>query len=96
VSLRAEASEREVRLEVADNGPGVPESQIPHMFQRFWQGETGDLRGVGLGLSIAKAIVEAHGGRIGVTSSPSGTTFYFTLPRAAAPTPTPPPAPLPA
>ncbi|HVE81375.1 MAG TPA: ATP-binding protein [Myxococcales bacterium] len=81
VELRARAQDRALRVEVADNGPGIPETRIPHLFGRFWQGEPGDARGVGLGLSIAKAIVEAHGGSIGVTSSPSGTTFFFTLPR---------------
>ncbi|HZN91448.1 MAG TPA: ATP-binding protein [Myxococcales bacterium] len=84
VELRAVAFEDELRLEVADNGPGIPDAQLPHLFERFYQGDTGDHRGVGVGLSIAKAIVEAHGGKIGVTSSGEGTSFYFTLPRTPA------------
>ncbi|HYV48576.1 MAG TPA: ATP-binding protein [Myxococcaceae bacterium] len=84
VELRAVAFEDELRVEVADNGPGIPDAQLPHLFERFWQGESGDNRGVGVGLSIAKAIVEAHDGKIGVISSGSGTTFFFTLPRTSA------------
>jgi signal transduction histidine kinase len=80
VELRAVASTGELRLEVADNGPGIPDAQLPHLFERFWQGESGDVRGVGVGLSIAKAIVEAHDGKIGVQRTGSGTTFFFTLP----------------
>jgi signal transduction histidine kinase len=83
VELRAVAFEDELRLEVADNGPGIPDSQLPHLFERFWQGDSRDVRGVGVGLSIAKAIVEAHDGKIGVASTGSGTTFFFTLPRTS-------------
>src|SRR3954471_853123 len=86
VELRAVAFDDELRLEVSDNGPGIPDAQLPHLFERFWQGESGDLRGMGVGLSIAKAIVEAHEGRIGVSSTGAGTTFFFTLPRTTAAT----------
>jgi PAS domain S-box-containing protein len=82
ITVRAELGpEGEVCLAVADTGPGIPNDQLPHIFGRFWQGKRTDRRGVGLGLAIAKAIVEAHRGRIWVESQVgSGTSFYFTVP----------------
>jgi signal transduction histidine kinase len=66
---------------VTDTGPGIPEEDQAHLFDAFWQARNGDRRGVGLGLAIAKGIVEAHGGRIWVESKPGkGSTFSFTLP----------------
>lgn len=78
-----------VVVEVSDTGPGIPAEDLPYVFERFWQKRDGDRRGVGLGLGIAKAIVEAHGGRIHVESTPGhGSTFAFTLPIALSkPTP---------
>jgi signal transduction histidine kinase len=68
---------------VADTGPGIPPEQVPHVFGAFWQARNADRRGLGLGLVIARGIVEAHGGRIWVESEPGrGTTFVFTLPGA--------------
>jgi signal transduction histidine kinase len=85
IVVRARAAEREVRLAVSDTGPGISPEQLPHLFGRYWQASDADSRGIGLGLSIAQGIVEAHGGRIWVESAPGeGTTFYFTLPRADA------------
>jgi signal transduction histidine kinase len=73
-------------LAVADGGPGIAPDQLPHLFDRFWQAQKSDHRGAGLGLSIAKSIVEAHGGRIWVeTRLGAGTTFSFALPLAPAP-----------
>jgi PAS domain S-box-containing protein len=82
ITVRAElAADGEVCLAVADTGPGIPNEELPHIFGRFWQGKRTDRRGVGLGLAIAKAIVEAHRGRIWVESQVgSGTSFYFTVP----------------
>jgi signal transduction histidine kinase/CheY-like chemotaxis protein len=72
----------ELLVWVKDNGPGVPSDQLPHLFDRFWQGSKGDRRGAGLGLTICRAIVEAHGGRIWAESKVGdGTTVYFTLPK---------------
>jgi signal transduction histidine kinase len=73
-----------LRCEVRDNGPGIEAAAMPHLFQRFSQvhDEAPDRdQGVGLGLFICKAIVEAHGGTIGVESTPgAGSMFWFTLP----------------
>jgi signal transduction histidine kinase len=81
VTVSAKPVRDEVELRVQDTGPGIPAEGIPHLFERFWQGDSGDRRGIGLGLAIAKGIVEAHGGRINVESEVgSGTSFTFTLP----------------
>jgi signal transduction histidine kinase len=86
VTLGAEWSGSEVRISVADTGPGISPEQLPHVFGRFWQADDADQRGLGLGLSIARGIVEAHGGRIWVESEPGeGSTFHFTLPAPARP-----------
>jgi signal transduction histidine kinase len=72
---------RAVELAVADSGPGIAADQLPHVFGAFWQSRDADRRGVGLGLWIARAIVEGHGGRIWVDSVEGrGATFRFTLP----------------
>jgi PAS domain S-box-containing protein len=75
-----------VRVLVKDQGPGVPEGYRQRIFERFAQVETSDKRdkgGTGLGLAICKAIVEHHGGRIGVDSEPgAGSAFWFELPGA--------------
>ena len=84
ISIGAECVDREVRFAVIDTGPGIPAEQLPHIFGRFWQAKSSDRRGIGLGLAIAKGIVEAHKGRIWVSSSVGlGSTFYFTLPAAS-------------
>jgi signal transduction histidine kinase/PAS domain-containing protein len=76
-----------VLCSIRDTGPGIPAEALPHLFDRFWQARRSreDSRsGAGLGLAIAKGIVEAHGGRIWVESAPGeGSTFYFTIPTAA-------------
>jgi signal transduction histidine kinase len=86
VGVVCAARENTVRFSVTDTGPGIPPEQIPHLFGRFWQADAGDRRGIGLGLSIARGIVESHGGRIWVESEVGrGTTFHFTIPLAHAP-----------
>lgn len=78
VRLLAEERGTEARVTVIDTGPGIPEADLPHVFELFWKGSR---HGTGLGLFIARGIVEAHGGRIGVESrSREGSTFWFTLP----------------
>jgi signal transduction histidine kinase/PAS domain-containing protein len=74
-----------VRLSIADTGCGIPERDLPHIFDRYWKGRLGASGSTGLGLFIAKGIIEAHGGRIGVESKiGAGSTFAFTLPVATA------------
>jgi signal transduction histidine kinase len=81
VRVAAEPHGRELLVSVADTGAGIPPDHLPHVFDRFWQVGRADRRGVGLGLPIAKGIVEAHGGRIWIESEPGrGTTVRFTLP----------------
>ena len=83
VALRARRASDGICFEVADSGPGIPPDVIPHIFGRFWQGDRSDRRGIGLGLTIAKAIVEGHRGRIWVESRVGeGSSFYFTVPAA--------------
>jgi len=69
-----------VRLSVRDTGPGIPEAQKEAVFERFWQVGANDRRGLGLGLYIARGIVEAHGGTIRAESTlGEGSTFHVTL-----------------
>ncbi|HEX8455643.1 MAG TPA: sensor histidine kinase [Longimicrobium sp.] len=83
VTLGAACAEGAVRFSVADTGPGMSAEQVERAFDRFWQAGRADRRGVGLGLSIARGIVEAHGGMLSVTSAPNeGAIFHFTLPVA--------------
>jgi signal transduction histidine kinase len=71
-------------IAVRDQGPGIAESALPHVFDRYWHGRT-KKGGAGLGLAIAKGIVDAHGGHIAVDSKPGeGAEFRFTLPLAVA------------
>jgi len=78
VTLEAAAGSDNVILRVRDTGVGIPAERLPHVFDQFWQGDPGDRRGVGLGLAIAKAIVEAHGGSI-TAESEAGKGSVFTL-----------------
>jgi two-component system sensor histidine kinase TrcS len=76
-----------VRLTVADNGPGIDNGLLPHLFERFVRADKARSREAGhsgLGLAIAASIVEAHSGSIGVESSPGATTFTIALPLATA------------
>jgi signal transduction histidine kinase len=68
---------------VADTGPGIPSQLMPHLFTAFWRGDRRDRDGVGLGLWIARAIAEGHGGDLTAVSSPGdGAVFSFILPLA--------------
>jgi PAS domain S-box-containing protein len=79
VTLGAEREADAIRVWVRDTGKGIGPEHISRVFDRFWRSDRRE--GAGLGLAIAKGIVEAHGGRIGVTSEPGvGSTFFFTLP----------------
>jgi two-component system sensor histidine kinase BaeS len=84
---RVPGGEGMVRLEVADDGPGVPPADLPNVFDRLYQADAGRDRGTGtsgLGLAIARAIVEAHGGRVGVHNRPEGgAAFWLEVPASA-------------
>jgi signal transduction histidine kinase len=81
ITLSAARTDGPVQCSVSDTGPGIPAAQIPRLFGKFWQAKRGDGRGVGLGLAIARGIVEAHGGTIDVRSEMGhGSVFSFGLP----------------
>jgi PAS domain S-box-containing protein len=84
IALRvaAEGSPPEgVRFAVRDSGPGLDEAELAHVFDHFWQGRQGDRRGAGMGLTIARGLVEAHGGLIRAGNADGGgAEFSFTLP----------------
>ncbi len=84
VVVRLQAHEKEIVLSVSDRGPGLAPESIPHLFQRFYRVDPGSrIEGMGLGLYIARLIVEAHGGRIWAESEPGqGSTFSVALPVA--------------
>jgi len=81
ITVQAERRNDELMVSVSDTGPGIPADQLPHLFERFWQARPARELGAGLGLYIAKGIVEAHGGRIWA-ESPAGARLIFTVPLA--------------
>ena len=87
VRVRVEADEREARVSVSDEGIGISPEVLPRVFDRFYRADAGiaaNRKGLGLGLYISKALVEAHGGEIGaVPRVPRGSTFFFTLPHVS-------------
>jgi signal transduction histidine kinase len=78
VILTAVAAGDAVEFSIADSGTGIAQEHLPHVFDRF--SRSPDSPGAGLGLAIAKSLVEAHGGDISAESGPRGTTIVFTLP----------------
>jgi two-component system phosphate regulon sensor histidine kinase PhoR len=84
IEIRIETVSEEARLVVADQGPGIPAEALPRLFERFYRGHpAAGEAGLGLGLYIARMLVEAHGGRIWAASEPgSGSTFIVALPLA--------------
>ena len=86
IAFSAERRDQEVLFTVSDNGPGIPARHLNDIFSPYWQAKRTERLGAGLGLPIAKGIVEAHGGRIWVESEQGkGTKFFFTLPVANSP-----------
>jgi signal transduction histidine kinase len=72
-----------VRFSVSDNGAGISSDDITHVFDWYWQSPTGDKKGAGLGLAIAKGLIEAHLSRLNVDSVlGAGSSFWFTIPAA--------------
>jgi signal transduction histidine kinase len=81
ITLSAARADDVIQCAIADTGSGIPPEELPRIFGKFWQSKRGDHRGVGLGLAIARGIVEAHGGTIGVKSEVGkGSVFSFSLP----------------
>jgi len=86
IDLRAVQRQNRVELSVADEGPGIPSDELPHLFEKFYRGSAAaKTRGSGLGLAITRAMVERSGGHIQVQSGEGGTTFVIDLPAATAP-----------
>ncbi len=84
ITVGACRQDKEVRIWVKDSGAGIAPEHLPHIFDRFWQAQKNERRGIGLGLSICKTTVEAHGGLIWAESTVgSGTTLSFTIPTAS-------------
>ena len=85
IRLEATPVDSMMRISVIDQGPGIPPAQQAGLFERFYRVRSdSETPGVGLGLAIAKGIVDAHGGSIGIDSElGSGTSVWFTLPRAS-------------
>lgn len=87
VSIRVAAIEAGVQLEVSDTGMGIPSDEMQSLFTRFFRSSTATrqaVKGVGLGLTITRSIVEAHGGELTAASvEGEGTTFTMLLPRSS-------------
>lgn len=89
ITIRSQENDGFVQFQVADSGPGIPQEEISQIFDKFFRGKGQRHRvpGTGMGLAVAKAIVEAHGGKIGVQSEVGkGSVFTFSLPLEQTPT----------
>jgi signal transduction histidine kinase len=85
VHLRGELRDRLVRVEVSNTGPGIPATDLPHVFERFYRVEKSRdaaLGGAGIGLAIVRELVTSFGGRVGIESADGRTTVWFHLPAA--------------
>ncbi|HET7011674.1 MAG TPA: GAF domain-containing protein [Anaerolineales bacterium] len=92
IRVDARWDEDEVVVSVSDNGPGIPEDEVPRVFEHLFRGRlavqdpSNPVEGTGLGLALAKTVIEQHGGRIWVNSvEGKGSTFYVSLPREPTP-----------
>jgi two-component system sensor histidine kinase KdpD len=81
IEISASRREQEIVVEVVDHGPGLMPGDEEHVFDKFYRAQPANVRGVGLGLTICRGIVQAHGGRIWAENRPEGgAVFRFTLP----------------
>lgn len=81
IIVEAHQTDKDLVFSIKDTGPGISPEALPHLFERYWQVKETAKMGTGLGLAIVKGFVEAHGGKISVTSQLQvGSTFTFTLP----------------
>lgn len=81
VTVKLTGRKHDILVQVSDTGMGIPENHLPYIFDAFYR-ISRNSKGLGLGLAIAKSIIEAHGGEIWVESEESkGSTFSFTLPK---------------
>lgn len=92
IEVKLNWDEDSVLVEVSDDGPGIAEDELPHVFDHFFRGRVtvddpeNPIEGTGLGLALAKTVIEQHGGRIWVRSQEGeGASFFFSLPREAVP-----------
>ncbi len=87
VDVRVSAADSMARLDVQDTGPGIPPQELPRIWDRLFRGDLSrSERGLGLGLSLVRAIIHAHGGEVSVDSTlGQGATFTVLLPRASDP-----------
>lgn len=83
LKLSVQTEDDQLRVEIANEGPGIPEGQIHRLFDRRWQDESAHLPGLGVGLTVARSIIEAHRGSIGARRTPTGNRISFTLPRGS-------------
>ncbi len=82
VIVKVRSDQQFVNISVSDSGPGIPENKLAEIFDHFWQARKTANEGAGVGLSVVKKIVEAHGGSVRATSGPgNGSTFSLSLPR---------------
>jgi signal transduction histidine kinase len=83
IEISLDRNGKDAIIAVRDRGPGITDAELPHVFDRYWHGRTKKSGGAGLGLAIAKGIIDAHGGKIAVASKlGAGSEFSFTLPLA--------------
>jgi signal transduction histidine kinase len=87
IEVKARHTDAEVEIDVVDDGPGIPEQQLEHIFERFTRGDAGETQrvgGTGLGLAISKSLIELHGGTIAAESAAGrGSSFFIRLPAIA-------------
>jgi signal transduction histidine kinase len=86
VSVKLQHDDDWVLLRVADSGPGIPAEELPHVFDRFWRGRTAQAPGTGIGLTVVRELIQAHGGSVHAASQPGrGTTITVRLPLQSTP-----------